>query len=71
MYGDQDVPVEVLKAIGETHRTLGDMALGQAKESHAADPLKSGMDFSTEELDTATRAEVHKHYIVAGDYLKK
>ncbi len=71
LFKDADVPPEVLLAIGRTRRALGDAMMTQAREQHAADPSKSGADFSVEALDAATRAEVKKHFIVAGDYLRR
>lgn len=71
LYKDSEVPPEVLLAIGKTHRALGESLMTQAREEHAADTSKSGSDFSVEALDAATRAEVKKHFIVAGDYLRR
>lgn len=71
LYKDVDVPPEVLWAIGRTRRALGETLMTQVREQHAADPAKSGADFSVESLDAATRAEVKKHFIVAGDYLRR
>jgi tetratricopeptide (TPR) repeat protein len=71
MYKDADVPAEILAAIGTTRRALGDQLMTQAREAHAADPVKRNEDFSVEDLDPATRAEVKKHYIIAGDYLRR
>ena len=33
--------------------------------------MRGSADFSVADLDAATRAEVKKHYIVAGDYLRR
>ena len=71
LFKDADVPAEVLLAIGATRRALGDHAMSAAKEQHAADLVKGSADFSVEDLDAATRAEVKKNYIVAGDYLRR
>ncbi len=71
LYKDIDVPPEVLVAIGRTRRSLGETLMTQVREQHAADPTKNGADFSVESLDAATRAEVKKHFIVAGDYLRR
>ena len=45
--------------------------MAQVRDQHAADASKGGADFSVESLDAATRAEVKKHFIVAGDYLRR
>ncbi len=71
LFKDAEVPPEVLLAIGATRRVLGDQVMNGAREQHAADVVKGSADFSVEDLDAATRAEVKKHYIVAGDYLRR
>ena len=71
LFKDVEVPPEVLLAIGGTRRALGETLMTQTREQHAADPTKNGADFSVESLDAATRAEVKKHFIVAGDYLRR
>jgi tetratricopeptide (TPR) repeat protein len=71
MYKDSEMPPEILLAIGSTRRALGDALMSQVKEQYAADTSKSSAEFSVESLDAATRAEVKKHYIVAGDYLRR
>jgi tetratricopeptide (TPR) repeat protein len=79
LYRENETPAEVLSAIGETRRAMGDQLLAQAREarmrSGAAEPTHSlegiGRDFSVADLDPTTRAEVKRNYIVAGDYLRR
>ena len=64
LYSDNEVPAELLAAIGRTHRALADEAMAQAR---AGKP----QDFTVEDLDPTTRAEVKQRYMQAGDYLRR
>ena len=64
LYRDNQVPPEILEGIGRAHRRLGDEAMQQAAEGH-------GVDFRVDDLDKTTRAEVKRHYVEAGEYLRR
>lgn len=75
MYPDPEVPGDILLAIGKTHRALADAIMAQARDGHA-EKVAAGTpgvnpDFSVEDLDPATRAEVKQHFLAAGDYLRR
>jgi tetratricopeptide (TPR) repeat protein len=73
LYKDSETPGEVLAAIGNTRRAMADQLMAQAREAHAAAAAKGAVtpEFRVVDLDPATRAEVKKNYIVAGDYLRR
>ena len=71
MYKDDQTPSDVLVAIGLTRRALGDRLMDQAREAHSSDSAKGGEDFSIQDVDVATRAEIKNHYIIAGDYMRR
>lgn len=75
IFPEAEVPPEVLVSIGKTHRALADATMLQARDGHA-EKVASGApgvspDFSVEDLDPATRAEVKLHFLAAGDYLRR
>ncbi len=75
IYPDDQTPPEILLGIGRTHRALADAIMAQAREGHA-EKVAAGAegvnpDFSVEDLDPATRAEVKTHFLAAGDYLRR
>jgi tetratricopeptide (TPR) repeat protein len=64
VYAEDDVSADVLQGIGRTRRWLGDQIMDAARKN--GDP-----DFSVDDLDPSTRAEVKQHYLAAGEYLRK
>lgn len=64
MYRDSETPPELLLAIGQTHRAMSEAAMAMAREGR-------GEEFTVEEMDAATRAEVKRHSMGAGEYLKR
>ncbi len=73
LFQDAETPAEVLGAIGRTRRAMGDHLMEQARGAHAtaAAQGEAASDFRVRDLDPATRAEVKKNYIWAGDYLRR
>lgn len=75
IFPEASVPADVLVSVGKTHRALADAAMLLARDGHA-EKVASGTpgispDFSVEDLDPATRAEVKLHFLAAGDYLRR
>lgn len=70
---DGEPAAEVLGAIGQTRRAMGDHLMEQAREAHASAAAQgeAASEFRIRDLDPATRAEVKKNYIWAGDYLRR
>jgi tetratricopeptide (TPR) repeat protein len=67
LFKDPEVPAELLKMIGRTHRAMGDSVLEQAGAmAPAGEPAPGVAD-----LDATTQAEVRKHYTLAGEYLRR
>ncbi len=64
LYRENDTPATIVLALARTNRELADERMEQAKASHAA-------DFTVMDLDPATRAEVKRYYLAAGDYFRR
>lgn len=64
LYRENETPAPVVLALARTNRDLADERMEQAKASHAA-------DFTVMDLDPATRAEVKRYYMAAGDYYRR
>lgn len=64
LYRENETPATIVLAIARTNRDLADERMEQARASHAA-------DFTVKDLDPATRAEVKRYYLTAGDYFRR
>lgn len=68
LHPDEQMPAEILLAIGQTKRAMGDQLLDQF---YKLDPRATNVGAIVDQLDASTRAEVKQHYVAAGEYLRR